>query len=492
MAALSLSSLWPKKGLTKALPSIREADRLAARTLQFLQSANGSRTLVLGLNWRAILISGGVNSALEKARQAGATHYCMVGVQTVAYGKVPSNKNQALIPEKAYPAALLASRMTSSEGFFALTLSSTEVWVVAIRNGRPHGFDEVLIDPSGNLAGLTRDWLLTKTDQCASASVYTDVDIGLMDVKPQPCSLASLMSSTAMASDILRVLPPSSWLTKIQIPKPVMQLGGVVVVLWLSNYAYELWNAHAKEQAEVALAVLQKQSDDPILRWRQVLDELSASHVDPNAENFSEVRKRLGQLPANWKNWKLLSAYCKAQSVVARKQTWNCSASYGPQTSVDVATNLELNAAAPEGFKAKFVTMKQASLEWSVTGNVQPLNISKLPTRQVHLLDTTSLLQRYSPVMSSVSEVVFTSLKVTPPKTSLGTEIIKPANLYVPSEAPLTIRGPLRTIDALVQRDLSAEWRAISFSYIEGGIDKDRPLSSVLEAQLDGVLYAKD
>ena len=125
MPALSLSSLWPKKGLTKPLPSSHETDRLAARTLQFLQSANGSRTLVLGLNWRAILISGGANSALEKARQAGATHYCMVGTQTVAYGKVPSDKNQAAIPEKAYSAALLASRMTSNEGFFALTLRSS-------------------------------------------------------------------------------------------------------------------------------------------------------------------------------------------------------------------------------------------------------------------------------------------------------------------------------------------------------------------------------
>lgn len=492
MAALSFSSLWPKKGLTKPLSSSHEIDRLAARTLQFLQSANGSRTLVLGLNWRAILISGGANSALEKARQAGATHYCMVGSQTVAYGKVPSNKNQAAIPEKAYPAALLASRMTSNEGFFALTLSPTEVWVAVIRNGRPHGFDEVLTDPSGNLGGLTRDWLVAKTDQYANASVYTDVDMGLMDVKPQPCSLASLMSSTVMASDTLLVLPPSSWLSKIQIPKPVMQIGGVVAVLWLCNYAYELWSNYAKAQAEAALAAMQSQSDDPSLRWRQVLDELSASRVNPDAENLSAIRKNLGQLPTYWKNWKLLSAYCKAQPVVARKQAWNCSASYSPQESTGAATNLELNAAVPEGFNAKFISMKQASMEWFVVVDVQPLNISKLPTRQEHVLDTTSLLQRYSPVISSVSDVVFTSLKVALPKTKLGLEITKPANLNIPSEAPLTIRGPLRTIDAFVQRGLSVEWRAIAFSYVEGGMDKSGPLSSVLEAQLDGVLYAKD
>ncbi len=492
MAAFSLSNLWQRKDAAKALPSSSDADRLAAHTLQFLQSANGSRTLVLGLNWRAILISGGAKSALEKARQAGATHYCMVGVQTVAYGKVPSNKNQVAIPEKAYPAALLASRMTSNEGFFALTLSSTEVWVAVIRNGRPHGFDEVLTDPSGNLGVLTRDWLVAKTDQYANTSIYTDVDLGMLDIKVHPCSLANLMVCTVTAGDTLRVLPPSSWLSKIQIPKPVLQLGGVVVLLWLCNYAYELWTNYAKAQAEAALAAMQSQSDDPTLRWRKVLDELSASRINPDVENLSAVRKSLGQLPSNWKNWKLLSAACKAQPAAAGKQTWNCSASYAPQQSAGAATNLELNAAVSEGFNAKFVSMKQASLEWSVTSDVQPLNIHKLPTRQAHLLDTTSLLQRYAPVMSSASDLVFTSLKVTPPQTSLGATIAKPANLNIPSEAPMIVRGPLRTMDALVQRGFSAEWRTISLSYAEGGMDKKSLHSSALEAQLDGVLYAKD
>jgi hypothetical protein len=223
-----------------------------------------------------------------------------------------------------------------------------------------------------------------------------------------------------------------------------------------------------------------------------VFDALSAARANPDVENFFGVRERLGQLPANWKNWKLLSAHCKAQPVAAGRQIWNCFASYGPQDSAGAATNLELNAAVPEGFQAKFISMKQAALEWSVSRDVKPLKLNQLPSRQVHGLETTSLLQRYAPVMSSESELVFTSFKVTPPKTSLGLSIAMPANLILPSEAPLTIRGPLRTIDAFVQRGLSAEWRAISLSYTEAGMDTGSPLSSALNAQLDGVLYAKD
>lgn len=491
MAALSILNFWPKKGATKPLPSNGDTDRLAARTLQFVQSANASRTLVLGLNWRAILISGGANAALEKARTAGATHYCMVGVQTLAYGKVPSGKDRTSIPEQAYPAALLASRMTTSDGFFALTLSPTEVWVATIRNGRPHGFDEVLADPTGQLGVLTRDWLVSKTDQYASANVYTDVDIGLLDLKPQLCSLASLMNAT-VAGDVLLVLPPRSWLANLQIPKPVMQLGAVAVLLWLMSGVYELWSDYAKEQAEAAMAAVQRQSDDPVLRWRQVFDELAASRANPDVENMSAVRDSLGKLPTNWQNWKLTTAACKTPAVVSGKQVWNCTASYASQQSAGAATNLELNAAVPEGFTAKFVSMKQASLEWSVVREVQPLNISKLPTRQTHLLETTSLLQRYSPVMSSAPELAFSPIKVVPPKTSIGLAIAMPASLNVPSEAPLSIRGPLRTIDALLQRGLSVQWHAISLTYTEGAVDQHSSLSSGLGAQLDGVLYAKD
>jgi hypothetical protein len=492
MATLSLSNLWPKKGAAKALPSSGDTDRLAARTLQFVQSANGSRTLVLGLNWRTILISGGANAALEKARTAGATHYCRVGVQTVAYGKVPSSIDRTSVPEQAYPAALLASRMTTSDGFFALTLSPTEVWVATIRNGKPHGFDEVLTDPTGQLGVLIRDWLVSKTDQYASANVYTDVDIGLLDLKAQACSLANLMTATAAAGDVLLALPPRSWLANLQIPKPVMQLGAVSVLLWLMSTVYELWSNYAKEQAEAAMAAMQRQSDDPVLRWRQVLNELATSRANPDVENLSAVRESLGKLPTNWQNWKLTTASCKTAAVASGKQTWNCTASYASQQGAGAATNLELNAAVPEGFTPKFVSMKQASLEWSVVRPVQPLNINKLPTRQTHLLDTTSLLQRYSPVMSSAPELAFSPIKLTPPKTSIGLAIDMPANLTIPSEAPLSIRGPLRTIDALVQRGLSAQWHAISLTYTEGGVDQHGSLSSGLGAQLDGVLYAKD
>ncbi len=491
MATLSLSRFWTKKDVGESVPAKSLKDRFAARTLQFLQNANGSRTLVLGLNWRAILISGGAKTALDRARAAGATHYCMVGVQTVAYGRVVVDKHQA-IPEQVYPAALLASRLTSSEGLFALTLSPTEVWVAVVRNGRPHGFDEVLTDATGNLPVLIRDWLVGKQDQFNSSTVFTDVALGMSDVKTQPCALANLMVAPVMAKDVLLVLPPSSWLARIRIPKPVMQFGYLVLMLWLANAAWELWSDHVKAEAELAMAAMQRASDDPVLRWRQALSGLGVSRAHPGADTLTPVRASLGRLPARWDNWRLKFAQCQEKSMQAGKQTWNCTASYEPPQGPEVATNRQLHASAPEGYRPKFVSMKQAALEWSVSGDVPPLNVNQLPNRQSHALDTISLLQRYAPALSTAPELKFTPIKVTPPQTSGGASIAMPPNTILPSEAPLNLRGPLRTIDALIERGLAAQWRAMSLTYIEGAGSSGGVLGSVLEAQLEGVMYAKD
>lgn len=491
MAARALNNLWSKRDTTPSLPAHSMKDRFAARTLQFLQNANGSRTLVLGLNWRAILISGGAKTALDRARAAGATHYCMVGVQTLAYGRVVVDKHQA-IPEQVYPAALLASRLTSSEGLFALTLSSTEVWVAVVRNGRPNGFDEVLTDTTGNLSVLVRDWLVGKEDQYNSCTVFTDVDLHMPDVKTQPCTLAHLMVSAVMAKDILLPLPPSSWLARIRIPKPVMQFGLGVLVLWLGNAAWDLWSQHLKQEAEQAMTAMQRVSEDPLLRWRDTLRGLGANRAHPGAQSLAPVRASLGRIPTRWTNWQFKAAQCQDKAIEAGKQTWDCVASYVPPEGAEMTTNVQLHAAVPEGFRPKFVSMRQASLEWSVVAEVQPLNVSQLPTLAHHALETTSLLQRYAPAMSSVPELKFSPLKVTPPQTSGGASIALPANTQLPSEAPLMLRGPLRTIDALLERGLAAQWRALSLNYVEGAGKGATLRGSALEAQLEGVMYAKD
>ncbi len=491
MAIASLRHLWAKPHPEPSVASSKVSDRFAARTVQFLQNANGSRTLVLGLNWRAILISGGAVTALDRARAAGATHYCMVGAQTLAYGRVVSDKHQA-IPEQVYPAALLASRLTSSEGFFALTVSPTEVWVAVVRSGRPHGFDELLTDTTGNLAVLVRDWLVGIREQYNTSWVYTDVALDLPDVKTQPCSWTRLMNAPVMAKDVLVVLPHSSWLARLQIPTSVMRLALGMTALWLANSAWEFWRTHLKAEAELALAAEQRQSDEPTMRWQHIFNGLGASRVHPDSETLAPVRQSLGKLPTHWENWKLKAAQCKEISVQKGQQTWNCSASYVPHEGMGVATNQQLNAAVPEGFKAKFVSLKLAALEWSLVCDAPPLNVAKLPTKQHHVLETSSLLQRYEAAITSAPELVFSPIKIAPPQTTHGTSIALPTTLQLPSEAPLSLRGPLRSIDAILARGLSAQWRAISLTYVDAKALSSGLRDSVLETQLEGVLYAKD
>lgn len=492
MATLALLNFMRKKEGADAASKQASSDRFSARPLQFVQSANASRTLVLGLNWRAILISGGAQAALQKARSAGATHYCMLGTQTLAYGKVPLGKGAPDIPEQAYPAALLASRLTSGDALFALTLSPTEVWVAVIRNGRPYGMDEVLADPGGSLTVIARDWLVEKLGQYTQAAVYSDIDLGAFDFKIQNCSLANLMTATTMAGDRLLKLPPISWLSKIEIPKPVLKVLVFLVFLWVANKAYDLWSAQVADELRAMQKSQELQVDDPAIRWPQALAEFARSRVHPGLDGLRVVRKSLGQLPLHWKGWKLGSANCKAQPPAGGQQVWDCSASYTPEGKSGAGTNADLKASMPEGFDIKFESMQQVSLEWKPAYKVDPLDLNKLPTRNQHLLETASQLQALLPAMSSMPSLSFTSSGVSPPKSNAGTDITRPANIVLPSEAPLSISGPLRTIDTLIDRGIAAEWRALSLTYAAMSGPVNTLLGSALQVQISGVLYAKD
>ncbi len=80
---MSLFNRKKPQGLTNKSSGRTEVTRYAARPLQFVQSSTASRALVLGLNWRTILLTGGTNAAITIAREGAATHYCVGGGQTV-------------------------------------------------------------------------------------------------------------------------------------------------------------------------------------------------------------------------------------------------------------------------------------------------------------------------------------------------------------------------------------------------------------------------
>jgi len=485
--------LFFKRDPNKSMTSKRnEANRHAARPLQFVQSSTHSRALVLGLNWRTIMLAGGSNAAITIAREGEATHYCVVGGQTVGYGLVPKDKVQTL-PEQSFPAALLAGRQHAGDALFALTLSEVEVWVVQTRNGRPSGLDEVLIDRNnGQVEQLALAWLAKRTKQNSSSIVYTDLNVGDLGVKVYPSTLQSLMTTPAMPADLLLALPAANFFAQIKIPMPLLKVAGAVFALWAANVGYETWDATVTQERRAEELAQRQQNEDPKKVWTDSINQLSLGRLNPSIDNLRPLRTSLGALPVNWRGWHLKTAVCKPKTPSAGKQTWFCSASYESDGKISTATNLELEASAPKDFTVKFAPTQSLSLEWSVLTEVKPLNILELPTRAHQLLVTASKLQELLPALSDAPKITFTPLTVTPPRRADGTAIPMPTNFELPTEAAISLKGPLRTIDALVDRGVIAEWKGLTLSYAQTAPESANLRTSALQVELNGILYAKN
>ncbi len=458
-----------------------------------VKSASSSRELVLGLNWRMIMLSGGTQAAMKLARDAGATHYCMVGGQTVGYGVLPGKKG-ASFPDQTTPAALLAARQYFGDGLYALSLSEKEIWVAQTRSGRPIGRDQVLVDEHGDVAKKAEEWLAERLGIAPESTIYTDIDISSIGVKSREFSLSLLMTMPIVPGDKLQAVQTGAWTLKNNISQRIRTIGGVAVLVWIAFTAYDYWTESVKAERRAKNAADEKQAEDPNKVWQDVIRKLSSGRFQPASESLSTLRQSLGNLPVSWKGWKLTNAVCAAKTVVLAAQTWTCVANYEAGEAKNTATNRELSQSVPEGYTAKFKPMQSVSLEWSVIRQVEALKIVSLPTRTYHMLETASKLQELMPALTNTPSFAFTTIAVAPPRGADGKEIASPAGVRIdiPSEAAINLRGPLRTFDALISRGIDADWRSIKLTYDRQEADEIKLKTSALQIEFNGNLYAKD
>jgi hypothetical protein len=467
--------------------------RHEAQLLLLVKSASSSRELVLGLNWRMIMLSGGTEAAMKLARDAGATHYCMVGGQTVGYGVLPGKKGKSL-PDQTAPAALLAARHYFGDGLYALSLSDKEIWVVQTRSGRPIGQDQVLIDNNGNVAKKAKQWLAERLAITSESTIYTDIDVTSMGANSREFSLSTLMTVSIVPADKLRAVLTETWTLKNSISKRVWKIAAVITLGWIAVATYDYWNESVKAERHAKNAADEKQAEDPKKVWQDAILQLASGRIQPASESLLPLRQSLGKLPVSWEGWKLTNAVCNPKPVALGKQTWTCIANYEVGESKKVGTNRELNLTIPEGYTAQFKPTQSVSLGWSVVRQVEPLKISLLPTRASHMVETASKLQELMPALTNTPSFSFTTIPVAPPRSADGKEIAIPTGVHIdiPSEATINLRGPLRTFDALMSRGIDADWRAIKLTYDSIGADEVKVKTSSLQIELIGNIYAKD
>ena len=128
---------------------------------------------------------------------------------------------------------------------------------------------------------------------------------------------------------------------------------------------------------------------------------------------------------------------------------------------------------------------------WSVTQAAQPFRYEALRSVEAHMVETISRLQKLSAAFGQVGEVAFVPVEIPPPRRNDGTAVPMVASVPQLRAATFTLKAPLRSVDALIDAGVEADWQQLSMYFKRADGEKVDIKTSALTADLKAVIYAK-
>ena len=525
--------------------SLKDDPQRAARDLVVVN--HNGRDVAMNLLWRTVMQAGEKQPAIM-AREAGASHYCSVN-GTVGYGKLPKKSNgRHLRPTETTPitpvAMLAARRIGNTAALLALDIGNGNYWLCSIRNGLPFGPESFVTGYAQLLALLQEASDRAIDDEAEAFTLFTDAipipgsdSEGEGDGVPamqfafplQPLTLVELLLEQAAPGDVLQPVGSTraSGASGATGDKPGSSkfksvLLGLGVPLLLAYGGYSYYQQDQEEKAAIARAealLKVKPVINPEQLWQQALQAATKNRHAADALLLPVLRTSLGKVPVDWLGWKLKTVTCSAVPVpVAASKgavapmnppsspsspasIWNCVANYeAPRGQLGLATNAQLLAALPAGFSATFIPTTKAMLSWQVPHSAAPLDPRVLLSQSQALINLGSALQTLTPALSEPPTFAFVPLPdLVAPKDDAGVPLLRPASLETPLMATLNLKGPLRSLDNIIQSGIAADWNSLAVH-----LSDTRPVvpelvsaststpASALTFELMGVVYAKN
>lgn len=455
--------------------------RRKALPIVILADESGVKGLAFGLQWRSVVTSGGRASAISMASTGGGTHYIFRG-QQLGFGYLPTKG--VILPARVYPAAVIAAQQHVGDCIFVIRTGESEFWVALTRNGSPTSYDQYLLDASEDQAlEIARMIQAQLNDDGVEPNVFTNIeDHGFASVRS--ISIEEILNGAVGDGELLDALPKR----KSSIPKPVIVIAGIAMLGLGANAGYKYWTAKRAQQALQAAPV----DEEDVLVWTKALKDWESTIPAPDRNNIQAVRNSISDVPVHWHGWLLngvvclLSAPDKSQ---ASSRKWVCKASYNRQPSG--LLNRDMEKQVPSGWAVTFQPMNLMFAQWEIKQSGRPIGASTLKKQAEHLLKTTSSLQILAAGFSKSVEFVFAPILIASPKRLDGSAYMPNSIVSGLSKATVSVQGPLRTIDAVIDTDLDVVWKSLSVSYESNG-GKVSIQSSEITAELTGDIYAKN
>lgn len=456
--------------------------------------ADSGSALGFGIQWQSTVSAKSRESAQKSAVQRGATHarffdqqyaYCRVLPQTLAHG------------ERLIPAAQVAARLVGT-GICLIKLSANIYWVSVVRHSQPTVTDKLLSDEKQAIALATEihgQWL---KNESTSLTIHSNLDAIEELIKSAETRKLQLSTLTQSVSENEAVL---SAFKKKETPKPLVV---VALIASLTLIAYKGYEYYRKQQRIKEIAAAQAaQTINPELAWANAIKEWSLntpSTLGNKSLGVRLARAEIGVTPVDIGGWILLTSSCRAsKSTTASdsesntKRRWMCSAQY--KRAVPAVTSSAFNELAPKKWQLQFPNLSTALANWWFEENTLAINVDDLLKVSAHQIETASTLQPYLPALQEELILSFEPVPIEQPKDSQGAAIPRPETTPNILRSLITAKGPLRSMDALIESQTPADWQEIKITAITPYPENDMESglkTSVITAELKGLIYAKN
>ncbi|MFZ3120178.1 MAG: hypothetical protein WA159_17905 [Variovorax sp.] len=456
----------------------KSGDAASRATVVIASDEAGEKSIAFGVTWRSIASrNGGRQDALKIARAAGGTHLTFKQ-QQYGYGVVPAD-----VVEPIYPAAQVAARQHGGDGVYAIKIFPGEYWLAVIRGGQPSSIDRVInAETDLEIIGAAQAEIAEGLKEEVHYTIYTNIDdhglVGdVIGLAPEDLLLVAVGDE-----DVLEPIPKSA----STIPKPVLYALLLAILAGIGNKGWDMYQA--RERAR--LARLNVVADEPPQQaWARATAQWASEHSAAARSGLVAARVALGKAPVVWGGWWLETATCDAGARSASERIWTCSARYvRPETG---KFNRDMEKTAPEGWRVQYQGLGLIVASWSFSQPSTPFRFDALEKVGYHQVETVSRLQRLQPAFSQVGAISFTPVVIPAPKRKDGTAVPIVDSVPQISEGTVAVKGPLRSLDALIADGIPADWNRLSISYVANFTGAAASLkSSAITADARGAVFA--
>jgi len=446
--------------------------------------------IAFGVTWRAIASRNASKAdAAKAARAAGATHL-ITSLTQFGFGTLSPEAPRAAT---LYAASRVAARQHGGDAIYALKLFEGEYWFAVVRGGQPSATDRIIAADNGvELIEEVQREIQSGVDDGMAYTVYTNLeDPGFHE--PRSLDAADLLMAVGSEEDVLQLLPS----TRRQIPVPVIVAVVGAALLASANKGWEIY----KDKERQRLLLLNRVVEEPPEQaWARATKAWADLHRSPDPQGLAAARVSLGKVPLVWGGWKLQSAICSALEPIAvapgavpaagtQDRRWSCVATYLRGEAGRL--NRDMKDDVPAGWSVQYRGLDTIVGNWSVTQASQGFDFEKLRAIDYHQVETVSRLQRLQPAFSQVGELVFAPVDITPPRKADGTAVPPVASAPMVRAASFSLKAPLRSVDALIDAGIEADWQQISIAVQTNENAKAALKTSALVAEAKGQIYAK-